>query len=79
MYYFIYIYIEHDFLQVVAVLSHTRTFCPKDKKTKTKNETTALLVTFQIFFFKRMHNTFHVIYLYSVTGRVKYHVIYKLI
>lgn len=38
---------------------HTHTFCPEDK---IRHKTIALLLTFQIFFFfKRMHNTFHLI------------------
>lgn len=53
----------------MAVLSHTHTFCPEDKIRHKK--TTALLLTF---FFK---NAQHLNYLYSVTVRVKYHVIYK--
>lgn len=56
---------------------HTHTFCLEDK---IRHKTTALLLTFQIFFFF-LKNAQHLPlnYLYSVTARVKYHVIYKLI
>lgn len=59
MYYiYIYISIEHDFPQVMAVLSHTHILSRGQNYTQ---KTTALLLTFQIFFFKRMHNTFHLV------------------
>lgn len=79
--YYIYIYIEQDFLRVMAVLSHTRTHI-LSRRQNIGHETTALLVTFLfVFFFLFLKNARHLSrsYLYSVTGRVKYHVIYKLI
>lgn len=46
----IFIYIEQDFLRVMAVLSHTRTHI-LSRRQNIGHETTALLVTFLLFFF----------------------------
>lgn len=73
---FIYISIEHDFPQVMAVLSHTHILSRRQNQTQ---KTTALLLTLSDFFFLKNAQHLPLNYLYSVTVRVKYHVIYKLI
>lgn len=84
IYIFIYIYIEQDFLQVMAVLSRTHTHARVVLQTEywTRNNCTAwnfsaLFVFFSFVLFPKNAQHLPRSYLYSVTARVKYHLIYK--